>query len=99
MFVSSLILCLLFTYNPVAAHMLGLWVQIPQGHGCLSVMSVVCYQVEFSVSGLSIVQRSPTKCGVSNECDCEAAQEETMTSNQVKAPQENKSTYYNLFGI
>jgi len=38
------------------------------GHGCLSLMSVVCYQVEVSATGLSFTQRSPTKCGVS-ECD------------------------------
>jgi hypothetical protein len=34
----------------------------------MSVMSVLCYQVEVSASGLSLVQRSPTHCGVS-ECD------------------------------
>jgi hypothetical protein len=34
--------------------------------------SVVCCQVEGSVSGSSIVQRSPTECGVS-ECDREAS--------------------------
>jgi hypothetical protein len=31
----------------------------------MSVVSVVCCQVEVSVSGLSLVQRSPTDCGVS----------------------------------
>jgi len=30
--------------------------------GCLSVVSVACYQVEVSASDWSIVQRSPTKC-------------------------------------
>jgi hypothetical protein len=34
-------------------------------------VSVVCCQVEVSESGLSLVQRSPTECGVS-ECDREA---------------------------
>jgi hypothetical protein len=34
-------------------------------HGCLSVVSVVCCQVEFSVTSWSLVQRSPTDCGVS----------------------------------
>jgi len=43
----------------------------PPGHGCLSVVSVVCCQVEVSVSGRSLVQRIPTDCGVS-ECDSEA---------------------------
>ena len=32
---------------------------------CLSVVSVVCCQVEVSVTGRSFVQRSPTDCGVS----------------------------------
>ena len=39
------------------------------GHGCQSVVSVVCCQVEVSGSGWSRVQRSPKECGVSNECD------------------------------
>jgi hypothetical protein len=43
-----------------------------RGHGCLSVVSVVCCQVEVSASGRSLVQRSPTDCGVS-ECDREAS--------------------------
>ena len=50
-----------------AARLLGLWVRIPPGDGCLSLMSVVCWQIEVSVSGQSLVQRSPT------ECDCEAS--------------------------
>jgi hypothetical protein len=32
----------------------------------LSLVSVVCCQVEVSASGWSLVQRSPTECGVSN---------------------------------
>ena len=39
------------------------------GHGCFSVVSVVCCQVEVPASGLSLVQRSPTECGASSECD------------------------------
>jgi hypothetical protein len=39
-----------------------------RGHGCLSVVSVACCQVEFSAAGRSLVQRSPTDCGVS-VCD------------------------------
>jgi hypothetical protein len=31
----------------------------------------VCCQVEVSASGRSLVQRSPTECGVSSECDLE----------------------------
>jgi hypothetical protein len=43
-----------------------------RGHGCLSLVSVVCCQVDVSASGWSLVQRSPTECGVS-ECDCGAS--------------------------
>jgi hypothetical protein len=43
------------------------------GHGCLSLVSVVCCQVEVSATGWSLVQRSPTECGVSNVCDREAS--------------------------
>ena len=39
-----------------------------QGHVCLSLVSVVYCHVEFSATGRSFVQRSPTECGVS-ECD------------------------------
>jgi hypothetical protein len=39
-----------------------------RGHGCQSLVSVVCCQVEVSASGRSHVLRSPTECGVS-ECD------------------------------
>jgi hypothetical protein len=43
-----------------------------RGHGCLSVVGVVCCQVEVSATGWSLVQRGPTDCGVS-ECDREAS--------------------------
>jgi hypothetical protein len=33
-----------------------------QGHGCLSVVRIVCCQVEVPVSGWSFIQRSPTTC-------------------------------------
>ena len=33
-----------------------------QGHECLSLLNVVCRQVEASATGRSLVQRSPTKC-------------------------------------
>jgi hypothetical protein len=35
-----------------------------QGHGYLCLLSVVCCHVEVSASGWSLVQRSPTECGV-----------------------------------
>jgi len=37
-------------------------------HGCLSLVRVLCCQVEVSATGRSLLQRSPTECGVS-ECD------------------------------
>ena len=40
--------------------------------GCLSVVSVVPCQVEVSATGRSLVQRSPTDCGLS-ECDRESS--------------------------
>jgi hypothetical protein len=43
-----------------------------RGDGCLSLVIVVCCQVEVSASGWSLVQRSPAECGVS-ECDREAS--------------------------
>ena len=48
-----------------ATRLLRSWVRIPPGHGCLSVVSVVCCQIEVSATSLSPVQRSPTDCGVS----------------------------------
>jgi len=35
-----------------------------QGHGCLFLVSVVCCQGEVPATGSSLVQRSPTDCGV-----------------------------------
>jgi hypothetical protein len=43
-----------------------------RGHGYLSLVSVVFCQVEGTAEGRSLVQRSPTECGVS-ECDREAS--------------------------
>jgi hypothetical protein len=34
-----------------------------RGHGCVSVVSVVCCPVEVSATGWSLVKRSPTDCG------------------------------------
>ena len=36
-----------------------------RGHGYLSVVSIVCRQVEVSATSWSLVQRSPTDCGAS----------------------------------
>jgi hypothetical protein len=43
-----------------------------RGHGYLSVLSVVCCQVEVSASGWSLVQMSHTECGLS-ECERESS--------------------------
>ena len=48
-----------------ADRLLGLQVRIPPGHGCLSLVSVVCCQVEVPAPCWSLVKRSPTECGVS----------------------------------
>jgi len=45
--------------------------EFSQWHGCLSRVIIVCCQLGVSVLGISLVQRSPTECGVS-ECDHEA---------------------------
>ena len=47
-----------------AAHLLRLWVRIPPGVW-ISVVSVVCCQVEGSAMDWSFVQRSSTDCGAS----------------------------------
>jgi len=49
------------------ARMLGLRVRVPLG-ASISLLNVVCSQEEVSATGRSLVQRSPTECGVS-DCD------------------------------
>jgi hypothetical protein len=39
-------------------------------------VSVVCCKVEVSATSWSLVQRSPTECGMSKKCDCEASKNE-----------------------
>jgi hypothetical protein len=46
------------------------------GHGCLSLVIVVCCQIEVSATSWSLVQRSPTECGMSKVCDREASKNE-----------------------
>jgi hypothetical protein len=43
-----------------------------RGHICLSVVSLMCCQVKVSATSWSLVQRSPTECGVP-ECHREAS--------------------------
>ena len=66
-----------------------------QGHGCLSVVSVVCCQVEVSASDRSLIQRSATDCGVS-ECDSEALMMMMMMRHRptrVVEPYKERRTY------
>jgi hypothetical protein len=55
-----------------ATCLLGFRFECCWGHGRLSLMNVVCCQVGVPVMGQSLVQRSPTKRGVS-ECDLETS--------------------------
>jgi hypothetical protein len=48
----------------VCGHSLAGIVGSHRGHGCLSVVSVVSYQVEVSATGRSLIQSSPTDCSV-----------------------------------
>ena len=60
---------------PVAVRPVACWdcgFESRRVHGCLSLVSAVCCQVEVSDSGRSLVQRSPTECGVS-ECGRKAS--------------------------
>ena len=58
------------TSGSVATRLLGLRVRTSTGPW-ISLCLECCVMSEFSMTGWSLVQRSPTECGVS-ECDCEA---------------------------
>ena len=64
-------------------------------HECLSVVSVVCCQVEVSVSGRSLVQRSPTECSVS-EYDRESSIMRSLTRSCCAMREESKSIDFNV---
>jgi len=49
--------------RPLASWDLGF--ESRRGHGYLSVVSVVCCQVEVSATSWSLIQKSPTDCGPS----------------------------------
>ena len=55
-----------------AARLLGLRVRIPPGAMVVLFLVGVCFQVEVSGTDRSLVQRSPTECGVS-VCNSEAS--------------------------
>ena len=64
------------------------------GRGCLSLVSVVCCQVEVSASGWSLIQRTPTESGVSG-CDLEASIMMRTWSNRDFLPW--KKYYYSYY--
>ena len=69
-----------------AARLLKMWVRIPPrgGHGCLSVVSVVCCcQVEVCATSWSLVQRSHTDCGCVVVCDLEISRMRNHTQSVV----------------
>jgi hypothetical protein len=71
-----------------------------RGHGCMSLVSVVCCQVEVSATGWSLVQRSPTECRVSQMCVIvkprrnEEAQAHIGLSSHKKTPHLNEECLY-----
>jgi hypothetical protein len=64
-----------WVYGRSLTRIVGSNLRIPPG-ACLSLVSVVCCQVEVSATSWSLVQRSPTECGVSKQCDREASKNE-----------------------
>jgi len=48
--------------RPAAASLLEVWFEFHRGHGCFSLVSVVCCQVKVSATSWSFIQRSPTDC-------------------------------------
>jgi hypothetical protein len=93
-------------HGSAAARLLGLWVWVPPG-AWLSVCCECCVLLGRRLCvGLiahpeesywvwhvqwSLIQRSPTECGMSNECDRKAPYRGAMTQNWVKAPREIKN--------
>jgi hypothetical protein len=57
----------------------------------VSLVSVVCCQIEVSARGWSLVQRSPTECGVS-ECHCETSTMRKRRRTRAVEPLEKKLT-------
>jgi hypothetical protein len=86
----------------VAARLLRLWVRILEGHGCLSIVSVVCCQVKISVTSWSVVQRSLTDFGASLcvcvcvcVCDLETSSMRRPSPRWAAAPHEKKKKKVN----
>ena len=45
-----------------SVHLLGCGFEYRRGHVCLSLVSVVCCQVQLSATGRSFLRGSPTEC-------------------------------------
>jgi hypothetical protein len=69
-----------------------------KGHGCRSFVSLMCCQTEVSASGRSLVQRSPTKCGVS-ESDREASIIRRPWPTRGCCAFEKKNAFYTFGGV
>ena len=61
-------------------------------HGCPSLLRVVFCQVVVSATARSLVQRSPTECGVS-ECDLETSTKEKSRPTRIFDPREQIKNY------
>ena len=64
-------------------------VESRRGHGCLSLVSFVCCQVQCPVTGRSPDHMSPTECGVS-ECKLENSTTRRPGPNKAVEPRKNK---------
>ena len=62
-----------------------------QGHGCLSVVSVVCCQVAVSATSWSLVQRSPADCGALLRVSNKPQERGGHGPGGAEAPQEKKN--------
>ena len=83
------------TRRSAAVRLLGLRVRILPGHACQSLVNVLCCQIEVSVLGWSLVQRSPTDCGVS----CVIYKSQEWGGHGLRwtaAPLEKKTLVFNL---
>ena len=61
--------------------------------GCLFLMSDVLCQLKVSSTGRSLVQSSPTECGVS-ECDRGTSQRRSKPTETVQGEEEKKNKEY-----
>jgi len=58
--------------------------EYPLGHDCLSLVNVVCRQLEFSATGRFLVQRIRTDCVCARVCVCVCVRERERERDQVQ---------------